>query len=196
MSKIVVEDYNPQWAEDFKALKQVYSKHLGDIRCYIEHVGSTAVEGLAAKPIIDIDIVVYNPEDVKKVINRLEKIGYKHMGQMGIKGREAFKPVSDKVPFTPEKRRFREHHLYCIPAGEESLENHLRLRDFLREHPEAVEEYSTVKKRLAEKYPDNIDAYIDEKTATIVSILEKAGMERGKLDEIEGQNKQDGDGSR
>jgi len=196
MRKIVVEDYNPQWAKDFKALEEVFSKHLEGIKCDIEHVGSTAVEGLAAKPIVDIDIVVYNREDVTEVIKRLETIGYKHMGQMGIKGREAFKPVSEKVPFTAEKRCFREHHLYCIPAGEESLENHLRLRDFLREHPEAVEEYSTVKKHLAEKYPNDIDAYIEEKTVTIVSILEKAGMESRKLNDIEGQNKKDGDGSR
>ena len=86
---VVVEPYNPKWKADFEAIKSEVAQALGEIALSIEHVGSTSVEDLSAKPIIDIDVVI-KEEDVSKAIARLSKIGYQHEGNLGIAEREAF----------------------------------------------------------------------------------------------------------
>ena len=189
MRTITVEDYNPQWARDFLALKKVYEKQLSGIDCQIIHVGSTSVPGLAAKPIIDVDIVVRSPEDAEKCIKRLQELGYIHAGQRGIVGRESFERSDEYVPYSNEKKSWRAHHLYVCMEGIDALTNHLKLKDYLIKHPEAVKAYSDLKKELAKKYPHDIDAYIAEKTDFIVGILKKAGMDEGVLKRISDQNK-------
>lgn len=189
MRIIIVEDYNPQWAKDFEALKAVYEKHLSDIDCKIIHIGSTSVEGLAAKPIIDVDIVVKTQEDIQKCIQRLEQLGYVHAGQRGIQGRESFDRRDERVPYNEEVEKWRDHHLYLCLEGIDALNNHLKLKAFLKSHPEAVRAYSELKKDLAKKYPHNIDSYIAKKTDLIVDFLKKAGMDEEVLESISSQNK-------
>lgn len=189
MRKITVVDYDPEWGIAFKAFKTYYQNLFQGIKCDILHVGSTSVEGLAAKPIIDIDIVVNNEAAKKKIIQKLESVGYTHQGDLGIKGREAFSRESEIVPYTDEKRVWMEHHLYCCLEGIESLENHLKLQKWLRNHPDDVKAYSDLKKRLAQKYGDDIDSYVEDKTAFIVSCLKKSGMTTAALDAISLQNK-------
>ena len=189
MRTIIVEDYNPQWAKDFEALKAVYEKQLADIHCQIIHVGSTSVEGLAAKPIIDVDIVVKTQEDIQKCIHRLEQLGYVHAGQRGIQGRESFDRTDERVPYYEIDKKWRDHHLYVCMEGIDALTNHLKLKAFLQSNPEAVKAYSELKKELAKKYPHDIDSYIAEKTELIVGFLEKAGMDKEVLKSISSQNK-------
>jgi len=186
---IIVEDYNPQWTWDFLALKAVYEKKLIDIDCQIIHVGSTSVEGLAAKPIIDVDIVVKTPEDIKKCIQLLEQLGYIHAGQRGIEGRESFDRTDECVPYNGENKKWRDHHLYVCMEGINALENHLKLKAFLQSRPEAVRAYSDLKKELAKKYAHDIDSYIAEKTDLIVGFLQQAGMDEDVLKGIKNQNK-------
>ena len=163
--KIEVVPYNPAWPKEFSRLKKTLSEHLGDLILGIEHVGSTSVPGLAAKPIIDIDIVV-EKEKQKEVIASLEDLDYQHRGDLGIAGREAFK--------NPAGNTFMKHHLYVCPRESTSLKEHLTLRDYLRKNQAAREEYARLKQLLAVKYTYDIERYIEGKTELIRNILKKS----------------------
>src|SRR5579859_1543910 len=145
MKRIVLEDHNPQWAEQFLRLKEVYEVHLGGLITGIKKVGSTSIPGIKAKPVIDIDIIVEKPERLRDVILQLEGLGYIHAGDLGIEGREAFSRTSSEVPVSHPRREWPPHHLYVCRQGIESLQNHLLLRDYLRNHPEKAREYSALK---------------------------------------------------
>ena len=175
---IVVDDYNPQWAEAFATIGRSLARALAEVPIVgIEHVGSTSVPGLAAKPIIDIDVIV-DQSDVGEAIAALESIGYASLGDLGVPGRYALQ--------APEGA-FRQN-TYVTVNGCLSLRNHLGLRDVLRSDPELRDEYSSVKRRLVTE-TDDIDVYIDGKTEIIQRILERAGLVRSELVEIEGLNR-------
>jgi GrpB-like predicted nucleotidyltransferase (UPF0157 family) len=148
------------------------------------------VVGLKAKPILDIDIIITKEEEVlKKVIKKLRLLGYKHVGNLGITGREAFKRINEKTPnFGTEKEWFK-HHLYVCMEGSIGLMNHLNFRNYLREHPQKIAEYSRLKQDLAEKFSYDMDAYIDGKTDFIIDILHKTGMKESDTEIIDGENK-------
>jgi len=150
----------------------------------VVHVGSTSVEGLWAKPILDIDIIVDNTYDSKRAIKLLENAGYTHIGNLGIEGREAFKYSDDN-----QNIRWMDHHLYVCIRGTENLRNHLLLQKHLRNNKEAVQKYSELKRELALKYPNDIDSYIENKTELITSFLKAEGMDLGALSIIESINK-------
>ena len=178
---IEVVDHDPAWADRFEAIRARLAPALAGIAVGIEHVGSTAVPGLAAKPIIDIDVVVADAADLPEAIRRLGELGYAHLGDLGVRDREAFRrpPGSER------------HNLYVCLAGGEGLRNHLALRDHLRGHPDAVRAYGDLKRRLAREAPD-IDAYVVGKTELIVSLLRTAGIDEATLAAIEAANRLDG----
>lgn len=186
--KIVVEDYSPSWALTFQALKSVYALHLGSLIVDIQHVGSTSVVGLTAKPVIDIDIIIDSPAHLPDIIQKLALLGYDHRGNLGITDREAFKEKSDQVPLDGSQRTWLKHHLYVCPADSISLKNHLTLRDFLRNNPEKANEYGELKKRLAAENPYNMDLYIARKTPFITAILKTAGFDDTTLHHIAQEN--------
>lgn len=188
--KIIIASYDPEWVNQFNELSQCFHKHLKNSILAIEHVGSTAVAGLSAKPIIDFDIIVEDQDKkVKTVIDRLAFLGYTHRGDLGIKGREAFKRNSDLTPEDGSNTTWVAHHLYVCRNGCDSLLNHLKLRDYLRAHPKAKAEYSQLKKELAKQHPYNMDAYIEGKSAFIAAILEKQGFTKTQTEIIQQQNK-------
>ena len=190
MKKIIVEDYNPEWKLQFEALKSCIEKSLQGLFLSIEHVGSTSVEGLAAKPIIDMDIIIEaEGETLQRVIEKLTDLGYRHRGDLGIAGRHAFKRTSDKVPYCHSTESWQNHHLYVCKKDIPSLQNHLLLRDYLRTHPEAVVEYGELKKRLAAKFPYDIDSYIEGKSPFIAEILQKQGFSIEVVKDIGEQNR-------
>lgn len=164
---VVVEPYNIIWKQDFQNIKAEIEDALGDLALSIEHVGSTSVEGLSAKPIIDIDVVIEDRLILDDVILALKKIGYIHEGDQGIEGREAFKYQG--------KEHLRKHHLYVCAKDASELRRHIGFRDYLRSHPEAVAEYSRVKTEGAIKYPYDIDGYIAYKSDFIEQIYEIIG---------------------
>lgn len=177
MNEVVVLDYDPGWPRVFEELRSILWPAVSDIAISIEHVGSTAVPGLAAKPVIDIDVVV--PEgDVPTGIKRISDLGYEHRGDLGIPSREAFR----RPPGTPR------HHLYLCPSGSPALANHIAIRDYLRADASAAIEYGKLKKRLARRFPRDIDAYIEAKTDYLVAILRKVGFPDDVLAEIERVN--------
>jgi GrpB-like predicted nucleotidyltransferase (UPF0157 family) len=161
---IVVTDYDPGWPATFQILRARVAGVLGELALAIEHVGSTSVPGLTAKPIIDIDVVVRNPEDIPAAIEALATIGYVHIGDLGIAGREAFA----QPPGTPE------HHLYVCPLGGRELPRHLAFRDHLRAHPETADAYAALKRAAALRFPNDIDGYVAAKTEFIEGILSRA----------------------
>lgn len=161
---VVIVDYDPSWPITFRKLRGRIKKPLGGLPHSIDHVGSTSVPGAAAKPIIDIDMVLKSAADLPKAIKALEKAGYKHLGDQGIAGREAF----DCPPGLPA------HHLYVVVLGGREYERHIRFRDYLRSHPEEARRYSALKKSLALKFRDDREAYTEGKTAFVEEALRRA----------------------
>jgi GrpB-like predicted nucleotidyltransferase (UPF0157 family) len=157
---ILVCEYDPTWPDQFELIAARARIALGDIVLRIEHVGSTSVPGLAAKPIVDLDVVVLS-QDVFEAIRRLAKPGYVHEGDLGIAGREAFRPP----PGEPR------HHLYVVPEASAELQRHVAFRDALRADPTLCAKYAALKKRLAALHRDNRDAYSEAKSAFIAEHL-------------------------
>jgi GrpB-like predicted nucleotidyltransferase (UPF0157 family) len=166
--KVIVLPYDPAWASDFAAIKREIEEAVGDAILGIEHVGSTAVEGLSAKPCIDVDVVIRSYEDLDEVIRGLAAIGYRHEGDLGIPGREAFAYEN--------KPHLQTHHLYVCPRDSEELRRHVVFRDYLRSHPEAVRRYGQVKETAARLYPDDIDGYIAFKSPCIEELYRLCGL--------------------
>lgn len=165
---VVVMPYDVKWKQAFTNIKSELEAVLGDLALRIEHVGSTSVEGLSAKPVIDIDVVIKDTSILEPVISALAKIGYRHEGDLGIPGREAFKYEG--------KEHLMKHHLYVCAKDSDELKRHLAFRDYLRSHPEAVKEYSRVKTEGAELYPYDIDKYIEHKSPFIEEIYAKINL--------------------
>ena len=137
----------------FLRLRSSLSAALGDVAIAVEHVGSTAVPGLASKPILDVDVVVSSATEVAQAIRRLGELGYQHVGDQGVTGREAFESPHDSCP----------HHLYLVVRGSEPLRNHIRFRDYLRTHPHTAREYERLKHKLAEQFREDREGYTQGK---------------------------------
>jgi GrpB-like predicted nucleotidyltransferase (UPF0157 family) len=131
-----------KWAAEFEKIKSELASFLGDLAISIEHVGSTSVPGLWAKPIIDIDIVIEN-DLFEAVKEKLAAIGYFHVGDLGIAEREAFDYKS--------KNHLMEHHLYVCEKDSGELRRHLTFRNHLRTYQEHRDSYSEVKREMAGK---------------------------------------------
>jgi len=188
-NNIVIEEYSSGWPMAFAQLQSVYRSRLGSYVAAVEHVGSTSVEGLPAKPVIDIDLIIEDSVLLKPVIAVLQELGYQHAGDLGIAGREAFKRTSSLTPVDGSSRTWPAHHLYVCTAGNISLKNHLALRNYLRSHPKKAQAYGQLKKRLAKEYPNDIDAYVAGKTEFITGVLKEMGFDAADLDDITKQNK-------
>ncbi len=168
--KVTCVNYDPHWTEEFKKVKIYLQSLIKDHIVEIEHVGSTSVVGCAAKPILDIDIVIACSADFEPVKKILESVGYVHMGDQGIVGREVFKRTFED--------EFMAYHLYCCTQDSPELLRHLSLRNYLMNHPDEVIHYSDLKKELAQRFPTSIDDYINGKDSFVRQMLEnlaKAG---------------------
>ncbi|SDL48226.1 GrpB family protein [Paenibacillus jilunlii] len=167
-TKIVeVVPYDPAWKEEFIRLRDFLLEITGDLIIAAEHVGSTSVEGLSAKPIIDIDLVMESYEVFPEIVQRLSQYGYVHQGNLGIEGREAFRRA--------QENGFMKYHLYVCPKDGKGYLEHIAFRDYMRANPAAAREYEEVKLKLAEQFRYDIDAYCEGKTDVVHSILRKAG---------------------
>ena len=166
--KVIVLPYDKAWKSAFEEIKQESKSAIGDLIIGIEHVGSTSVEGMSAKPIIDIDVIIKDYSIFDSVVSKLETIGYRHVGNQGIKDREVFK-YSDKS-------QLQKHHLYVCPQQSEELQRHIKFRDFLRNHSETVKKYSLVKETAAQLFPDDIEKYIEYKSPYIEELYKICGL--------------------
>ncbi|WP_375103037.1 GrpB family protein [Paenibacillus sp. RS8] len=161
-----VVPYDPEWKVEFNQIRDQLLSYVGDLIITIEHVGSTSIEGLAAKPIIDLDLVMDSYEVFPQIIERLQLHGYEHQGNLGIEGREAFK--------RRQADEFMKYHLYVCPKNGKGYLEHIAFRDYLRSNVPARQAYAELKQRLAEQHRYDMDAYCEGKTAFVTSILSKA----------------------
>lgn len=167
-ASVTVVPYNEAWKSDFEKIRNEIKDVLGDLILGIEHVGSTSVEGLSAKPCIDIDLIIEDYGIFDAVACKLETIGYIHEGNLGIKDREAF--------HYSNKPHLQKHHLYVCPQHSEELHRHITFRNFLRSHPEAAKKYGSVKETAAKLFPNDIDKYIEYKSPCIAELYKMCGL--------------------
>lgn len=166
--KVIVVPYDEAWKSAFEEIKKEIEDAIGDLIIGIEHVGSTSVEGLSAKPCIDIDVIIKDYGVFNTVVSKLEVIGYRHVGNQGIKEREVFK-YSDKP-------HLQKHHLYVCPQQSEELYRHITFRDFLRSSPEAVRKYGATKETAAQLFPNDMEKYMEYKSPCIQELYEMCGL--------------------
>ncbi|HMD35554.1 MAG TPA: GrpB family protein [Vicinamibacterales bacterium] len=176
---VVVVDYDDDWPLQFEERRAAVWPAVADIALRIEHVGSTSIPGLAAKPIIDMTIVVAHRDDLAPTIERLATIGYRHRGDLGIEGREAF----DHPP------EFQKHNLYVCAEGTIGVVNQVAVRDYLRAHPDVARSYGKLKKSLAAEFPHDIESYVFGKTDFVLDVLRRAGLTEEQLASIERVNR-------
>src|SRR6266849_6475574 len=146
------------WPDEFERLRTRVAGAVGDVAVAIEHVGSTAVSGLAAKPVIDM-VVVVEPHDLQTAVERLTAIGYVHQGNLGVEGRDAFG--------VPEGER--KHHLYVSPIHCGELRAQLAFRDRLRESRALATEYEALKRELACRFRDDRTGYTNAKSGFVTA---------------------------
>ena len=161
---IVIADYDPEWPELFIELRSRIATVLGNLAAAIEHVGSTAVPGLAAKPVIDIDVLLPSGVGLSEAIERLALLGYGHRGDLGVAGREAFsQPLGQPA-----------HHLYVCLPGSIEYRRHIAFRDHLRAYPESAKLYGELKRSLAAEFRHDRERYNTGKTEFVNNLLRAA----------------------
>ena len=161
---ILVVEYDPQWPVLFEHEKEAIITALGSSHLVVEHIGSTAVPGLAAKPVIDLGVGVRSLADAPVLIPSIEKLGY------------AYEPTLEQL--TPERRFFwkgtptiHTYHLHLAEMDHPVLLRPLRFRDYLRGHPDLAEKYGEIKRELAKRCGQDIDDYVNGKTAFIEQVM-------------------------
>ncbi len=159
-----MHSYNEKWPFLFKEEAEKLKLLFGSEIVEIHHIGSTAVPGLKAKPIIDMLPVVKNIELVDSYNEEMKKFGYEPKGENGLPGRRYFKKGGDN----------RSHHVHIYQIGHPDITRHLAFRDYLREHPVEKEQYGALKTTLAKQFPYDIDSYIKGKDSLVKDIETKA----------------------
>ena len=163
---IEVVPYSAEWPRQFDTVAADLHRALVDVRsASVEHVGSTSVPGLAAKPILDIDVLV-DPQDVPSAVAALEAIRYRHRGDLGVTGREAFWAPDD------DPRR----NVYVCETGTLNVRNHLAVRSVLRSRDDLRDRYAAVKLALAADPRMDIDTYLAGKSEVLQKVLEESDL--------------------
>ena len=168
-----VVDHQDRWSRDFEVIR----RHLWPavsavaVAVAVEHIGSTAVPGLAAKPVIDVDVVVPERRSAGPAVAALESLGYEHRGDQGVPGREAF-AGGEGLP---------EHHPYVVVLGSAPHRDHVDLRDHLRRDPGAARRYAAEKRRLAHLLLADREAYVEGKAWLVRELLQDARRREGSF---------------
>ena len=180
MQHITVVPYDPAWSGLYEAEAQAIAGVLGQRLTAIHHIGSTAMPGLAAKPIIDIMPVVRAVTEADECRADFEALGYEYLGEFGIPGRRYLRKGGDE----------RTHQMHIFASDDvHAIARHLAVRDYLRAHPARAAAYGALKLELAARFPYDIDGYCDGKDA-FVGALERDALEwRAACDLKNGSNK-------
>ncbi|MCK4397228.1 GrpB family protein [candidate division WOR-3 bacterium] len=160
--------FSKNWKRLFNEEKRIFLDIIGDFILDIEHIGSTAIEGALAKPIIDILISLRRFEDGFTCVKPLENIGYEFRGEYGHPGRHYF--VKGRQVVT--------HHVHMFEKNHQDFEKYILFRDYLNSHPYYIRKYCHLKRELSEKYRNNRELYTESKTHFIDDIINKALEER------------------
>lgn len=161
-TEVRLQPYDSKWQVSFLKEREVLHEVFSDHQVIIEHVGSTAIPGLDAKPIIDIVVALEDLNDGQLYIEKLEQLNYIYKGHMGESNRYFFSKGNDEI---------RTHHLHVVEYGDQNWLNLTQFRDYLLEHEEVKLTYCRLKKMLAEKYPNNRLQYTLEKSTFIEHCL-------------------------
>lgn len=164
MRKLEITPYNPAWTNMFKNESQALTEVLSAEIISIDHIGSTSVPNLYAKPIIDILITVKDISKLDNYNNMLAEMGYEAMGENGISGRRYFQKGRDD----------RTHHLHVYEKGNQHVHRHLAFKDYLINHPNEVEDYGQLKLKLTNDNDTTIDEYIRGKNDFVQALEERA----------------------
>lgn len=157
---MLISGYRLDWIYHFEKIKQKLAGHLAGLFVAIEHVGSTSVSGLAAKPIIDVDVVYNEIFGFEKIKNKLESLGYYHNGNQGINGREVFKRNANTHDIVLDEIA---HHLYVCKQDCPELQRHILFRDYLKKHERARIFYAKLKYEIAEEARQDNKSYAEIK---------------------------------
>ena len=155
--------YEPEWQILFLEERDRLQASIGEYVLDIQHIGSTSIPGIAAKPILDIGIAIINSEEGVRCIQPMEKLGYKYKGENGIPRRHYF------VKGAP-----RTHHVHMVEFESEDWRSHLLFRDFLIENPEIARSYEKLKRELAKQFARDRATYQAGKNSFIKAVLYKA----------------------
>ena len=163
---LIVVPYDPNWTSEFERIRNYLMEQIGDLVLEIKHVGSTSIPGLCAKPIIDIVAVMDSYDVFPEIVARLEKVGFKHNGDQGIKEREAFKQLS------PDD--FMDFHFYACPKDSEESRRQTIFRKALLNNKNLADEYGKLKMRLIDEVNGDRVLYTDLKTEFILNVINNA----------------------
>ena len=167
---ITVVDHNPAWAAQYAAEAEKLRAVLGENCTAIHHIGSTAVPGLKAKPILDIMPVVRDLRAVDRAAEDFRRLGYEYLGEFGIPGRRYLRKGGDE--------RTHQVHVFA-EADEANIRRHIAFRDHLRAHEADRDAYARLKRALAQAHPYDIEAYCEGKAA-FVRALERRALGEGR----------------
>ena len=158
---MLIHKYEKSWIKDFEKIKKVISEALVNLKISVEHIGSTSIPELAAKPIIDIDVIFDEASEFDELKRRLDEIGYYYNGNQGVFNREVFK--RHKTPNKHDVLDFIAHHLYVCPTNSEELQRHILFRNYLIANEDAKIQYRDLKYRIAEEAGQNQKKYAELK---------------------------------
>jgi GrpB-like predicted nucleotidyltransferase (UPF0157 family) len=167
--QIVLAPYNPEWPSEFENEKNRIGTVLSPEWAVVEHIGSTSVPGLAAKPVIDILVGLRDFDRAMEAVDSLESIGYAYLPQ-----------YEDTMPYRRllilEEENKRSVNLHMVAIDTEFWERHLRFRDYLRSHPEVRDAYNQLKTDLAQKDWASVNDYAQAKTEFIRRVEAQAKL--------------------
>jgi len=164
--RVGVVSYNPNWKDMCKEESEKIKNILNDIIVDIHHIGSTAIPGIKAKPVIDILVEVKDIGAVDQYNNKMEELGYEVMGEYGIPKRRFFRKGGNN----------RTHHIHIFQVGNEEIERHINFKEYLIAHPDKAREYSKLKEKLTNKYTYDVENYTNGKSDFIKEIDRKAKL--------------------
>jgi GrpB-like predicted nucleotidyltransferase (UPF0157 family) len=164
MRRVEVKSYDEQWVSNFEDEAKTLHEIFGMEIIEIHHIGSTSVNGLKAKPIIDIMPIVREINRIDEFNTKMISIGYEPKGENGITGRRFFQNGGDN----------RTHHIHFFELGNPEIERHLAFRDYLRSHSDVAKKYGDLKEELSKRFPYDIESYIKGKEQLVLEIERKA----------------------
>ncbi len=170
--QVVVVPHDPHWKTEFMVEADRVEQAIGPAVVNIHHIGSTAIPGIHAKPIIDllVEVIELPPVDAAKF--SMAALGYEALGEFGLPGRRYFQ----KTLATGD----RTHHVHVFEVSTPEVDRHLAFRDYLIAHPTSARQYSDLKQQLAQAHPTDIESYMDGKHG-LIRQLERAALQWRKV---------------
>jgi len=156
----MLSEYDKEWISHYESESKVIKNALGEMVIDIQHIGSTSVVGLKAKPIIDILVGIENFDKIDEVIKKMETMGYTYAHWAGIPG-----------DYTFRKGEVTTHLIHVVKYGKINWNHNIKFRDALRNNPDLVKQYEELKEKLAKEYPDSREKYTEGKSKFVVDVV-------------------------